>query len=134
RPPEADDAGRNVEQAQQYPERELAPALDVEGGDDLADALHDHHDADDQHGPGGRPHDAPQRNHARDHRDDAKRHDPSPFDLQPPQPFAQVGRTGSICRRHAVLLLPAEWTLAEYNQPLAVSRLVWDILTSHECR
>src|SRR5215207_346766 len=43
RPEEADDAGRDIEQAEQQPQREAAPFLDAEGGGDLGRARHDHH-------------------------------------------------------------------------------------------
>src|SRR4029450_11192417 len=86
----ADDAGGDIEHAEQQPQRELAPVLDVEGGDDLGHAGHDHHDSDDiDRGHGGH-HDAPQRNHARDHEDDAERHDPPPLGVQRLQTFAQA--------------------------------------------
>ena len=89
---EGDDAGGDIERAQQPPEDGLAPVLDAEGGDDLGHARHDHHDADDQHRRGGGGDDAAQRNDAGDHEDDAQRHDPSPFGAERPDAVAQAVR------------------------------------------
>src|SRR5258708_2478035 len=44
---ERHEACDDVEHAEQSPEQELAPALDLEGVDDLGDAGDDHHHADD---------------------------------------------------------------------------------------
>ncbi len=55
---------------------------------------HDHHDADDEHRRGGGHDDAAERDDARDHEDDAERHDPSPLGAQRPDAVAQAVRRG----------------------------------------
>ena len=75
----ADEARNDVEDAEQKPEDEASPGLDLERVDDLENAGDDHHDADDVDRRHGRHDDAAKRDDASDEVDDAEGDDPAPF-------------------------------------------------------
>src|SRR5262249_9337825 len=79
---EGDDAGEDVERAEQQPEDELAPGLDLERVDDFRDAGDHHHYADDEHARHRRGDDAAERDQADDDEDDAERDDPAALRTQ----------------------------------------------------
>jgi hypothetical protein len=76
---ECDKAGDDVEHAEQDPEPEFAPALDLKGAKYFRDAGNDHHHADDEDARDcGRRH-AAKRDKPREQIDDAECNDPAPL-------------------------------------------------------